>query len=117
VTKKKEERKSEREREEKRERREDQTYPLEEVEANEEETSGEDRRAAGMDGVSTVKLHGGSSGDAGDERGERKGDDTPGATGDFGDKDPTGWIPASKLQKGKKAEYTYIIKRKRRQKR
>ena len=65
-----------------------------------------------MDGASTVKLHGGSSGDAGDERGDRKGDDTPGATGDFGDKDPTGWIPASKLQKRKKTEYTYIIKRK-----
>ena len=66
-----------------------------------------------MDGASTVKLHGGSSGDAGDERGDRKGDDTPGAAGDFGDKDPTGWISASKLEKRKKTEYTYKRKRKR----
>ena len=97
MTKKDRERKSEKETEEKRERREGQTYPLEEVEANEEETSGEDRRAAGMDGASTVKLHGGSSGDAGDERGDRKGDDTLEAAGDFGDKDPTAWISASRL--------------------
>ena len=97
MTKERERENQKRRRRRKEKEEKNQTYPLEEVEANEEETSGEDRRAAGMDGASTVKLHGGSSGDAGDERGDRKGDDTPGATGDFGDKDPTGWISASKL--------------------
>ena len=67
------------------------------MEASEEETSGGDRRAAGIDGASTVKLHGGSSGEAGDESGDREGDDTFEAAGDFGDRDPTAWISASRL--------------------